>query len=514
MSLIPEKIFNSESEGDSALLEVFLTDGEVQESDDLIWKDILREGEWAYRPGPGQKAVPVPLKIVPGKANVKEKEIGMEDILEAFEDGAIDHVTVPTSHDDKPHENAGYVRDLKIVERDGKTFLRAGIEFTELDIKGRVTRKSIAGVSAGIVFDYVKKDSGKRYKMALGHVALTNKPWINGMVPFSEDFSDEQIASVSFADIVWDQEQSFNWIRNQISNSIRPYVEPDMECYVNDVSNDQALVTKFDSSGNEFNYVVPFKINNGSVAIEDKDNWIEAKREWVKTSETLNQKSFAEIFRKEKEETLSESARKGADQNKPNEGEMGMSKEVEEKKDSTKEPGATPSPDPAPATELSEKERNKIKEELSVEFSEKLKKEAEEKKELQEKVHKMTVESRVAELEDDFKDHPGILKEVRNLMLADVAGEKVLSLSEQAEGESEAKEVELSLTEAIERIISVLPKKDGKINFGEQTNETENHNEPKSEVDETKSVEERAAEFAQDLGLTDYPVPEKKDGDA
>src|SRR4051812_16029348 len=106
---------------DSHLYELFLADGETVEEDGLIWKDVLKEGTWSYRPGPNQKPIPVPLKIVSGSSEKKE-EIGMADIIDAFEDGAIDHVTVPTSHDDKPQDNTGFVKKLKVVEKDGRHF--------------------------------------------------------------------------------------------------------------------------------------------------------------------------------------------------------------------------------------------------------------------------------------------------------------------------------------------------------------------------------------------------------
>lgn len=187
---------------DAPYYEIYMSDGELGEDSDsegLVWKDILREGEWAYRPGAG-KAVPVPLKVVPGPASESGKEISMEELIASFNDQAVDHVTVPTSHDDRPQDNTGFVRKLRIQERDGVNYLQAGIEFTEKDIQGKAQRGSIANTSVGIMFDYVKKQTGKIYNQVLGHVALTNKPWINGMKPFgvaaSEHFSEEDIASV------------------------------------------------------------------------------------------------------------------------------------------------------------------------------------------------------------------------------------------------------------------------------------------------------------------------------
>src|SRR5687768_7888344 len=131
-------ISDSEQNLDYSLCEFYFADGEVTDSDssDLVWKEILRTGSWAYRPGPGQTPQPVPLKVVEGEAG--EGEIGLADIIAAYEDGAIQHVTVPTTHEDRPEENTGFVRALRVEESEnGGKRLMAGIEFTEPDVKER-----------------------------------------------------------------------------------------------------------------------------------------------------------------------------------------------------------------------------------------------------------------------------------------------------------------------------------------------------------------------------------------
>lgn len=203
---------NENDSQESVGYEIYMTDGDTVEAEDgLVWKEILREGTWPYRPGPGHKPLAKPLKIVKGNAE-SEDEIGMADLVEAFYDDAIDHVTIPTSHEDKPHENTGYIRELRQGVRNGREVLIAGLEFTEPEIADKAKRGSIANTSAGIIAGYINKFTGKMYKYALGHVALTNKPWINGMVPFgaNSDLSDETIVPVLLENVEEDSaEETF-----------------------------------------------------------------------------------------------------------------------------------------------------------------------------------------------------------------------------------------------------------------------------------------------------------------
>lgn len=282
---------------DSHLFELFFTDEDTVEEEGLVWKDVLKEGTWSYRPGPGQKPIPVPLKIISGHSETKE-EVGMADIVDAFDDGAIDHVTVPTSHDDKPQDNTGFVKKLKIIERDGQHFLRAGIDFTEPEFKDKALRRTIANTSAGIVFDYIKKDSGKIYKNVLGHVALTNKPWLNGMEPFgvaaSEGYSEENIIPLLLDDIVWDTNKSMSWIK---SNLVKNFENLDDETSIVDIMQNRALISQKSKSGIESNYVVPFQIRSNGVKVAEKDRWISASKQWIQAAEensnmTLELKDF------------------------------------------------------------------------------------------------------------------------------------------------------------------------------------------------------------------------------
>lgn len=162
---------------------------ETQCSEDergLIWKPALRTGEWAMSPGPGQRPTPRPLRVRLRTEN-PTSEIGLENLVEAFQDRAMDHVTIPLSHADRVDENTGFIEQLRIVpdEADPSShILMAGYRFTEPDIKDKVKRGTIANSSVGVLFNYIRKRDGKKFPQALGHIALTNKPWIDGLTPF------------------------------------------------------------------------------------------------------------------------------------------------------------------------------------------------------------------------------------------------------------------------------------------------------------------------------------------
>jgi hypothetical protein len=493
-------IFENEIEtelADAKAVEIFLSGGEVSEDDGLVWKEVLREGQWAYRPGVGGRPTPVPLKVVAGEASSGD-EISMADLQKSFEDHAVDHVTVPTSHEDKPHQNTGHVRKLRIEDKSGKKVLKAGIEFTEPDIKGKALRGTIANVSAGVIFDYVKKDSGKKFGQVLGHVALTNKPWINGMQPFglSDEFEDNEIVPLMLQDTVWDTGKSLTWLRDKVNQAIASE-----DSFVLDIMPNRALVSKY-SEGKEENFVVPFQIRSGDVKLAGEDKWIKATKEWVETS-LSEDKDFVRDFGSHLNR-LSEEAPNSGDERKP---ETGGKTHMSDKSSRENENDTQGAPSDSPAPEvvgLSEEKVNELiaaaKEEAKEEYETKLSETASKNAELQKSVHKMKVNEKVEGLKElGFSSQAGLLAEIRNLLLADVEGTKTLTLSEEVDGES--KEVSLSATEVIERIIDSMPKNDdGKIDFGEMALSVDDHDRPAVEPDKTDS-KSAAAKLADDLGI-------------
>jgi hypothetical protein len=504
-------ILDQETPHEDVLYELYFADGSVEKDEGLIWKEVLREGVWKYRPGAGAKPIPIPLKVVAGNTD-EEGQIGMADLIDAFEDGAVDHVTVPTSHEDKPQDNTGYVRKLKVVGKNGKKKLLAGIEFTEPDIEEKAQRGSIAGSSCGIMFDYVRKDSGKKYGKVIGHVALTNKPWINGMKPFGVDaaeFSQDDIVSLLFEEVVWDKDKSYNGLRQKLDGALAG-----TGFFCVDIQDNKALVNKFDNGASkDVNYVIPFDFNENEIVLPAQDKWIEASQEWVKASEDTI-KTLTQRFKKtsESEELSEEAPDRGATHSDPENNGGNMS--GEDKKEKKEDTGA-PSDEPAPAVDLSEEAKQALLDQAKKDWEESNLKLAEENETLRKSVHRMQVDQRIGELEKvGFKNYPGLLAQIRTAMLADT-GKPVLTLSEQEEGK-EPVEVSLAVTDVIERFIEALPYEDGRLNFGEQALEVEDVDVPPSFPEGKQSdlsEEERIDAFAEALGKTELVKNTKKDGD-
>lgn len=170
-----------------------------------IWKTVLKTGTWNTRPGPGGKVLKKPLHVVK-EGPVKRGQVSLKELHDAFKDGAVEHVTIPLSHQDRVDENTGQIKDVRIVDDgDGGARLEALHEFTDSEVSRKVQEKSILNTSCGILFDYIRKRDGKKYPMVLGHVALTNKPWIDGMEPFgsaalSQDGTATQVYAVESTD--------------------------------------------------------------------------------------------------------------------------------------------------------------------------------------------------------------------------------------------------------------------------------------------------------------------------
>jgi hypothetical protein len=191
------------AEEPQVLAEMYFADGDVVEEDGVIWKTIMREGVWKYSPGPGQRPVAKPITVTKsGISDPKKFVISLEELKKNFDAGAKDHITIPTSHDDKVHENTGFIEALRIgTDKDGRATLEAAHNFTEPDIKAKVKRGTIANVSAGILFDYINKETGTKFNAILGHSALTNSPWLNKMEPFRKAVNaGEDLEIISFSE--------------------------------------------------------------------------------------------------------------------------------------------------------------------------------------------------------------------------------------------------------------------------------------------------------------------------
>lgn len=158
-------------------------DQDTEIKDGLIWKAICKTGTLALSPGPGQMDMEQPLHLT---ADL------FREIKRSVEERAFPYVTVPETHNNGVLENTGYVRAVDIrpstdpADPPGTEVLWAAIDFTEPEVREKALRGSIADTSIGVKFNYRNKRTGKLYPAALEHVALTNQPWVDGLIPFGQ----------------------------------------------------------------------------------------------------------------------------------------------------------------------------------------------------------------------------------------------------------------------------------------------------------------------------------------
>src|SRR5436190_19524424 len=84
----------------------------------VIWKDILREGKFAITPGLGRR---LPFEVVAqGKSVPEDRVISMSELIEAYDDRAFEDVTIPDGHPDPKKgtdsalNNTGHVSGLRL----------------------------------------------------------------------------------------------------------------------------------------------------------------------------------------------------------------------------------------------------------------------------------------------------------------------------------------------------------------------------------------------------------------
>ena len=130
--------------GPTSAYELFFSSGsESRKRNGLWWKPIFREGDLAFTPTlSGAKNKPLRI-IVDGTSDPDAGVIALSDLKDAYEQDVVEHVTVPTSHMDKPNENTGFIDKLEIVPganfEDGKARLMAGFRFTDKKIEEKVS---------------------------------------------------------------------------------------------------------------------------------------------------------------------------------------------------------------------------------------------------------------------------------------------------------------------------------------------------------------------------------------
>lgn len=533
-------IFSTEIPGTAAgAIELFSNDTfsgvELSEKDGLMWAPIIREGQWAVRPGAtGKKRVP--LKIVAGKSANQRREIGLSDLKDAFDDEAIQHVTVPSSHNNSVLENQGFIKAMKIVKgtvKDLKTkkdkavsVLMGGYDITEPDTKGKMSRGTIANRSAGILYDYVNTETGKKYPAAIEHVALTNKPWITGMISFgrkmsatpklqtvglslsneapSDDdyalaLSDELDLADGEGDFLaqestdWSKEASPSWLREQVNRvlsearskkmaakrvanagSVTLYDDypPNYRCC--EAKPGTALIS--DGYGENANHwSAPITVTDGALELADFTKWSALKKAFIPDERPAPDKDALPLSQERPESKASMSALQLAQNARRNRVRSGSP----ENKDTREVVGNMAGTE---TLDLSEEAQRLIQaaearaaaaEEKATQLSETVSK-------LVGTVNGNEVDSYISKLKaspsdgglglSEEKGFGGVLVEIRQLMLAD-DGQPALA-SDHFSTDSN-KDGALTLSEAIKRIFSAFEKvQEGKASVGDQLSQS------------------------------------------
>jgi hypothetical protein len=330
---------------------IHLDDQAVEGEPKLLWKVVLRTGTWKLRPGPGGVKLNSPLKIFRDKA--PKGHISMSSLVKNFGAGAKENVTIPLVHADGTVSDSGFVRKLVIQDvpsEDGsgakQSLLWAGMDITEPDIKGKVERGTLKGVSGGILFDYERTEDAKKFDQILSHVMITNTPWIGGTGGFKDKLPDgvmadepddlpvgelepegqetvalqvepgpgsadpERKPQPTTGEVVWKPTEGFSWIKGKLQRALeenrrRLMAQFGEDAYklewpfysVDDVTGDsgsrvgKALICSGYGAEKE-SWVAGYKIDDSEgghdLAIIDAfQDWTPAKPEWVAASEQV-----------------------------------------------------------------------------------------------------------------------------------------------------------------------------------------------------------------------------------
>lgn len=306
--------FSSTGEGEAGKL------GDV----DVIWKDIMAEGKYPMLPGQGGRKIPFEVTAT-GESSLVDRRISMTDLIQSFDDQAFPSgVTIPDGHPkmdadgnivDSALNNTGYVNGLRVVKKGDTHTLQAALGFTEPDAAGKVKRGTVPNVSAGVLFNWLRKDNLKKFRAALNHVALTKMPWMN-VQPFQKVFAsddafnanDMEIGIFSFADdtttdnggdtsaeVIWNEKEGANWVREALGRSLAPEpvqleqgmpYTPQPDYYVEDVDTAQklSLVTEW-YKGDKTRWVIPYTRDGDEVKPVPSTRWVQGQEALIAASD-------------------------------------------------------------------------------------------------------------------------------------------------------------------------------------------------------------------------------------
>jgi hypothetical protein len=471
----------------NTMAEVHLAGTEAREEEGFVVKEVLRTGEWPVIPTRGG-IVEKSLKIVRnGRSNPDEGIIAMEELVENFHNGPIRSPQIPLSDDDDDHKNLtalnqGFVRDLWIVDEGDDSKLVAKMQFTETDTRDKVLRGTYADVSCGIPW-YVKS-RGQTFGSCLEHVAITNRPFIDGLGPFmaasDREIKDEQIVHFGLLPEPQKEEppkegeeeqnaptRSANELLSEANVKLVSQLALSSDYQATDLTKDGFVVK---NTVSDMSWVVSFKLGeDGAVSLARVEDWttIETEGEEEAPAEQTpaapRQLTELEAAQELRQIRLSERP-----STTTKEGNMPLTREEMD------------------ALNLSEEQRAAFKTILDENVT------------LSAKTRTSEADKRVAELEElGLKDRPGFLKLYRQVMLSDDGGPAVVLLSDNGSDKER-----LTAKAILDRAIDALTV-DGKVVLSDQHLASGNDDPPPATADgEQKPVADRVADARAALGLS------------
>jgi hypothetical protein len=440
---------------DSAVLNEVVLSGDASEEDGLIWKDILRTGEWDSTPTTNG-VIKKKLRIIrDGFSDPTNGIIALSEIYRNFNEGAVPYVTVPLSDDLQDHKNiarlnTGFVRKLRMAERDGLTVLQGGFDFTEPDVKEKVLRGTIPDCSAGVPFGVTRRSDSKTFGAVLDHVCLTRRPFIDNLQPFglaaadsdSEDLPVERWEQTG-TETEEESEDSENQMSfRQLSAAVRSALSDQLrlgpEYLVEDITGTTATINHKTSGAS---WTVPFRINGNSTVVASVDSWKLIENEQTVTVEP--EPVAASDLRRAQE-----------------------LRELQFSSQPTSQTGGTDmSVLSLDGVELSDEARARIQSVIDENHS------------LKRSDRENRVATRIQELEGmGLKDRPGALKLYREVMLSDDGGLAVVLF---ADNQDESKREPLTALGILDRFIAGLTANgEGSVQFSDQAFQSGNDNKP------------------------------------
>lgn len=492
MDLLLNELFYSEDKLDLA------------QEDDLIWKTILRTGSWALTPRLDGQVESKPLVVKrDGPSDVKNNIISMSEIQKSFDEGAFEYVTVPLAtapgadHADIARNNTGFVRKLKIEQtEDGSAKLLAAFDFTEPEIKERVQRGTIPNTSVGLLYNFIRKSDAKEFPIALAHVALTHRPWIDGMEPFGVAASDQQpdeIKSFQLSDEseevgdksvdVWKDREGLNFLKEKISSTLLGDLGLGEEFEVSDIAPGKVKIVN--KSAN-LEWATTFVLNeNDEAKLPPIQEWIlegivKPSAEEVDNPETVEEipelvpvTSDFSIDLPSNDLSQAQLLRERRFAQNPNTEVINMSD-----KNTLNGLNLADLPDDARTAIEALQNRNA---------------------ELEKDQREAAVETLIGEYQEmGLSEYPGFLKEVRRALKSDDGSVAGILLADDDHPSQE----KVTLSQVIDRLVKALPKNDeGKIELSQQIEVTADHRRPPVTTDDDTPFEDRKKAAMEELGI-------------